>query len=76
MKTDKQIKDEAANFIFARRIQTGLNILDTKPYQDGDPFMSAEQHEHGIDRLKRHQQVFDYIYELILNDIKNDNESN
>ena len=76
MNTDKQTKDEAANFIFARRIQTGLDIVGTKPYQDGDPFMSAEQHEHGIDRLKRQQRLLDYIYELILNDIKNDNESN
>jgi hypothetical protein len=62
MKATIETKDEAANFIFA--------------YHSNDPFMTQEQHEHGISRLQRQQQLLDYIYSLILNDIKNDNKSN
>ena len=76
MKVSKEIKDDAANYTFARRIKVGLDILAIEPYHSSDPFMSQEQHEHGIDRLQRQQQILDYIYSLILNDIKNDNESN
>jgi hypothetical protein len=76
MKVTKETKDEAADFVFARRIQTGLDIKFFEPYQSGDPFMTSEMHEYRGERLKRQQQIFDYIYELILNDIKNDNESN
>ena len=76
MKIEKQTKDDAANYIFAKRIQTSLNIKYKEPYSDGDPFMTAEQYEHSIDRLNRQQKLLDYIYTLILNDIKNDNKSN
>jgi len=76
MKTDKETKDEAANFIFAKRIQTGIDIKYFEPYHSNDPFMSQEQHEHSLARLQRQQQLLDYIYTLILNDIKNDNKSN
>ena len=76
MAVAKETKDEAANFIFAKRIQTGLELKYFEPYQHGDPFMTSEQHEHSFARLQRQQQLLDYIYALILNDIKNDNESN
>ena len=76
MKTEKQTKDDAANYIFAKRIQTSLDIKYKEPYSGSDPFMTAEQYEHGIDRLNRQQKLLDYIYTLILNDIKNDNKSN
>ena len=76
MKTEKQTKDDAANYIFAKRIQTSLDIKYKEPYSDGDPFMTSEQYEHGINRLNRQQKLLDYIYNLILKDIENDNKSN
>ena len=76
MKIDKQTKDDAANYAFARRIQVGLDILAIEPYHNSDPFMSEEQHEHSINRLERQRKALDYIYNLILNDIENDNKGN
>ena len=76
MKIDKQTKDDAANYVFAKRIQTSLDIKYTEPYHSSDPFMTAEQHEHGLNRLARQQKLLDYIYNLILKDIENDNKSN
>jgi len=76
MKATIETKDEAANFIFAKRIQVGIDIKYFEPYHSNDPFMTQEQHEHSLSRLQRQQQLLDYIYSLILNDIKNDNKSN
>ena len=76
MKTDKETKDEAANYIFAKRIQASLETKYKEPYHSSDPFMTAEQYEHSLSRLVRQQKILDYIYTLILNDIENDNKSN